>query len=155
MVSVYIGIGSNLGNREDYINRAVGYLNGNPQIKVSKASSFIESDPVGGPPQGKFLNCVVKIETSLSSSTLLKSLQAIEKNLGRSRTVKNGPRTIDLDILLYGEELINEPDLEVPHPKMFNRLFVLIPLLEIEPEIFDKLDILSPYKEKAFNLLSR
>jgi len=155
MVSVYIGIGANLGNREDYINKAVEYLSSNPRIKVDKVSSLIETEPVGGPPQSKFLNCVVKIKTSLSSLTLLKSLQTMERNLGRVRTVKNGPRTIDLDILLYGEEIINKPDLKVPHPEMFNRLFVLIPLLEIEPEIFDKLAVLSSHKEKAFELLSR
>ena len=151
----YIGAGSNLGARESYINRAVEYLSSNSRIKVDKVSSLFETEPKGGPPQGKFLNCAVKIETSLSPSNLLKFLQETEKNLGRVRTVKNGPRTIDLDILLYGKEKIDYPDLRIPHPEMFNRLFVLIPLLEIEPEIFDKLDILSPYKEKSLKLLAR
>jgi len=144
----YIGLGSNLGDRLVNINKAIEYLKENQDITVEKVSSIIETEPQGGPPQGKFLNAVVKIKTSLAPQDLLRFLQDIEAKLGRTRLIRNGPRTIDLDILLYDNKVIDEPNLEVPHPRMFERDFVLKPLLEIEPDIFDKLEGLKPYRDK-------
>ncbi len=130
---VYIGIGSNLGDRLANINSAIQELKSNPDIRIEKISSIIETAPVGGPAQGNYLNGVIKIKTEICARTLLCTLQNIEKKLGRMRTIKDGPRTIDLDMLLYGDKIINEPDLKVPHPKMLEREFVMKPLLEIEP----------------------
>ena len=138
MATVYLGIGSNQGNRHHNINEALAWLNKNG-ISVSKASSIIETDPVGGPPQDKFLNAVVKIETKLSPSELLSTCQIIERQLGRVREVPNGPRTIDLDILLYDHLTIATPQLQIPHPRMREREFVMRPLKEIAPQIVEEL----------------
>jgi 2-amino-4-hydroxy-6-hydroxymethyldihydropteridine diphosphokinase len=140
MKEVFIGIGSNLGDREKNIKEAIKFLENNERIKVEKISSLIETEPQGGPPQPDYLNGVIKIKTDLSAQDLLCYLQEIERKLGRVRTVKNGPRIIDLDILLYGKEKIDEDNLKVPHPKMFERDFVLRPLFEIEPQIKSKLE---------------
>jgi len=110
---VFIGLGSNLGNREDYINKAIDYLKKNPNIIVDKISSIIETNPQGFINQGKYLNAVIKLKTSLSAFNLLTELQDIENNLGRVRSFKNAARTIDLDILLYGEEVIDQPGLNL------------------------------------------
>ncbi|MDD5195504.1 MAG: 2-amino-4-hydroxy-6-hydroxymethyldihydropteridine diphosphokinase [Candidatus Omnitrophica bacterium] len=134
----FVAIGSNIGDRLQNIAKAVKYLGLEPGITIKKVSSLLETDPVGGPPQGKFINGVIKIETALSARELLKRLQKIESSLGRARTVKDGPRTLDLDILLYGKSIINEPDLTIPHPRMLEREFVMKPLLEIEPNIKNK-----------------
>lgn len=137
MVTCYIGIGSNIGNRKKCIEKALVQLSSDPSIYVLKTSSIIETDPVGGPPQGKFLNCVSKLSTNYSAPTLLKNLKRIERNLGRKTThLKNHPRTIDLDILLYGNEKIKSKHFEVPHPRMWERDFVTTPLKEIAPELF-------------------
>ncbi|MDP2921511.1 MAG: 2-amino-4-hydroxy-6-hydroxymethyldihydropteridine diphosphokinase [Candidatus Omnitrophota bacterium] len=127
----YIGIGSNIGDRQGYIDNALRKLKEEKAIRVNKVSSIHETEPVGGPAQGKYLNGAIEIETKLKPKELLKKLQAIENELGRKRTVKNGPRTIDLDILLYGDESIDEPDLKIPHPRMREREFVMKPLKEI------------------------
>jgi 2-amino-4-hydroxy-6-hydroxymethyldihydropteridine diphosphokinase len=132
---VFIGIGSNLGDRLEYIAKAIDSLRNTAKINIEKTSSIIETDAVGGPAQPKYLNSVIKIKTELSAKKLLGVLQDIEKKLGRIRTVKNGSRTIDLDILLYGNDIVNEPDLKIPHPRMLEREFVMRPLLEIEPAI--------------------
>jgi 2-amino-4-hydroxy-6-hydroxymethyldihydropteridine diphosphokinase len=134
-MDAFISFGSNLGERSENINNAIAHLKKIPGVTISKISSIIETDPIGGPAQPKYLNGVVKIKTSLSPRTLFKRLQKIEVELGRIRSVKNGPRIIDLDILLYGRETIEEPDLKIPHPRMFERAFVMQPLLEIEPII--------------------
>lgn len=131
MAIVYIGIGSNLGDREKNINGALNLLKEN--CKIIKGSSLYETEPVGIKGQDLFLNGVVEIETELSPKELLLFLQSIEKKLKRVRVIKNGPRTIDLDILFYGSKVINEPDLTVPHPRLHERLFVLMPLEEIAP----------------------
>jgi len=131
MVLCYIGIGSNLGDRQKYIYRAIEELKKNKDIRVVETSSIYETEPVGGIPQGKFLNGVLKIRTSLNSGSLLRSLNEIEKLLGRKRMVKNGPRTIDLDILYYGDESINKKDLRIPHPRIKEREFVLRGLREL------------------------
>jgi len=137
----YIGIGSNLGNRPANIESAIAELKGSSGISIEKISSIIETTPIGGPRQSKYLNGVVKIKTEISPRALLGILQKIENKLGRIRTVKNGPRTIDLDMLLYDDKMINEPDLKVPHPRMFEREFVMRPLLEIEPQIMERLNL--------------
>lgn len=134
-MDVYIGIGSNLGNRLENINKAIEFLKENPRVKIEKISSIIETKPSGGPIQGDYLNGVLKIKTDLAAAKLLLVLQSVERMLGRVRTVRDGPRTIDLDILLYGNEKINEPGLKIPHPRMLERDFVMKPLLEIEPDI--------------------
>jgi len=139
MPVVFIGLGSNLGNREEYINKAINCLSEASNIIVEKISSIIETDPQGSVDQGKYLNAVIKLKTNLTAFNLLKELQSIENNLGRVRSFKNSARTIDLDILLYGEEVINNSELEVPHPRMFKRKFVIESLLEIAPELKDKL----------------
>ena len=125
MVICYIGIGSNLGDRQKYIDRAIEELKKNKNIRLKRSSSIYETDPVSGIPQGKFLNGVLEVETSLEPRSLLKELSGIECRLGRERVVKNGPRTIDLDILYYGDERIKDDGLIVPHPKIGEREFVL------------------------------
>ena len=109
--------------------------------RLIKTSKIIETTPEGGPPQGPYLNCVIEIQTTLSPHELLKRLQKIEVDLGRIRTIKNGPRNIDLDILLYGNAKISETALSIPHPRMFQRDFVMKPLKEIAPELIKKLKV--------------
>ncbi|MCP4653301.1 MAG: 2-amino-4-hydroxy-6-hydroxymethyldihydropteridine diphosphokinase [Candidatus Omnitrophica bacterium] len=134
-VKVFIGVGSNLGDRNKNIASALRFLEENKEIDIVKVSRLIESEPQGGPPQNKFLNGAIKINTTLSAGDLLSYLQSVEARLGRKRLIKNGPRTIDLDILLYGDTIINHSNLKVPHPRMAERDFVMIPLREIEPKI--------------------
>ncbi|MBI5415393.1 MAG: 2-amino-4-hydroxy-6-hydroxymethyldihydropteridine diphosphokinase [Candidatus Omnitrophica bacterium] len=142
MATAYLGLGSNLGDRAGNIAKAAALLRERGVILL-KVSTVIETDPVDGPPaaepQSKFLNAVVKVETRLSPVELLDCCQAIEQELGRVRTVVNGPRTIDLDILLYDRLAIDTPQLKVPHPRMFERAFVLDPLKEIEPGLLEEL----------------
>lgn len=131
MVICYLGIGSNLGDRRKNIKKALEILKKTKAIKLEKISKLYETEPQGGPPQGKFLNGVIKIRTSLLPFQLLKLLKRIEKDLGRKRIRRFGPRTIDLDILFYSDKVINKRDLKIPHPRCFERDFVLKPLLEI------------------------
>jgi len=107
--------------------------------RVTKISKIIETQPEGGPPQDRYLNCIIEIKTSLSPYELLRRLQRIESDLGRVRTIKNGPRTIDLDILLYDDVKINEDSLCIPHPRMLEREFVMGSLREIAPEVVKRL----------------
>ena len=130
-VSAYVGIGSNLGDRLENLRSAVRNLSRTPDVRVVRSSSVYETAPVGGPQQGDFLNAVVEISTELEPHALLEALQRIENELGRLRAERNGPRTIDLDLLLYGNEEIAEPDLTVPHPRMLERAFVVVPLTEL------------------------
>lgn len=132
MHTVYIGIGSNLGDRQKNIDLAIEHLRNTPLIVVEKVSSIYETDPVGGVPQGKFLNGVMRIKTALSPRALLTRLKEIERALGRTETVRFGPRLIDLDILTYGDLDIDEEGLTIPHPRMHEREFVLRGLKEIE-----------------------
>jgi len=131
MVACYLGMGSNLGKRRENIKKALEYLARAKGIKIEKRSRIYETEPVGGPAQGKFLNAAVKIRTALTPAALLKTLKKIEKDLGRRQSVRFGPRPIDLDILFYGDKVIKTKSLVVPHPKMFEREFVLRPLREI------------------------
>ena len=134
MALIYLGLGSNLGARENNIRSAIQKL-GEKKIHILQCSSIIETDPVGGPPQGKFLNAVLEATTDLSPFELLKTLKAIETSLGRRKTETNGPRTIDIDILLFDQESITTPELIIPHPRMLSRKFVMNPLREIAPKL--------------------
>lgn len=132
MAICYLGIGSNLGNRKKNINLAIKKIGALNKTKVIKLSKIIETEPVGGPGrQPKFLNAALKIRTELSPLKLLKNLKKIEKELGRTKTIRYGPRIIDLDILFYADKIINRKDLKIPHPKIFEREFVIRPLLEV------------------------
>ena len=137
MSIAYIGLGSNLGDRAGNIGQAIGLLQ-KKGIKVLKTSAVIETAPVGGPPQNKFLNADGKVATRLSPVELLEHCRFVEQKLGRVRTVINGPRTMDLDILLYDRLTIDTPQLQIPHPRMFERAFVLDPLREIEPGLLEE-----------------
>jgi 2-amino-4-hydroxy-6-hydroxymethyldihydropteridine diphosphokinase len=134
MPTVYIGIGSNLGNREENCDNAVNLLviKG---IKVTKLSSKIETEPWGVTDQPKFINMAVKAETDQEPSALLQVLKNIETELGRRTEIRWGPRVIDLDILLYNTRIIKTPYLEIPHPGIQDRDFVLKPLAEIAPDV--------------------
>jgi len=127
----YIGIGSNLGNRKKTIKRALNFVKSHKEIKYIKTSRLIETKPAGYLNQPKFLNGVFKIRTSLTAVQLLDFLKSVESKLGRTKSFKNGPRNIDLDILLYGKSRIKSDKLTVPHPRMFKRQFVLGPLKEL------------------------
>lgn len=129
----YIGIGSNLGNREKNITKAIELLKRDRKIKLLKRSRIYETEPIG-PPQRKFLNGVLKIETKYSPIELLKKLKEIEYILGRKKNpLRWGPRPIDLDILFYGRHILNTEKLNIPHPEIHKRIFVLKPLSEISP----------------------
>ena len=134
MVVCHIAIGSNLGERRYYIDAAIKKVRMLTCTRVKKISQIIESLPAGGPPQGPYLNAVFEIETDLSPYQLLQELQKIESSLGRVRAVTNGPRTIDLDILTYGDICMNEDALCIPHPRILERDFVMVPLIQIAPE---------------------
>lgn len=127
----YIGIGSNLGNRQQNIDKAVQELKASIGIEVKRISPIYETEPAGGPKQGKYLNGVIEIEANVTPEKLLDILLNIENKLGRQRTVRNGPRVIDLDILLYGDKKIDSPCLKIPHPRMKERDFVMMPLNEL------------------------
>ena len=133
MIFSYIGFGSNLGDRESNISSALHLLSLSPSLKILRMSSLYETEPVDGVDGECFLNGVVKLETTLQAPELLAFLQSVEEKLGRDHVRRQGPRTIDLDILLFGDLVVRAPDLVIPHPKMDRRRFVLIPLLEIEP----------------------
>jgi 2-amino-4-hydroxy-6-hydroxymethyldihydropteridine diphosphokinase len=132
MVVAYLALGSNLGDRAATLDAAVRRLRAEPGLRVLAVSRWYETEPVGGPPgQEKFLNGAVSVESDKSPETLLALLQRIESQFGRVREVKDGPRTLDLDLLLYGDRVIHTPTLTVPHPRMHERAFVLVPLAEI------------------------
>jgi 2-amino-4-hydroxy-6-hydroxymethyldihydropteridine diphosphokinase len=133
MPIVYIGIGSNIGDRRSSCLKAIALLEAGG-VKVLKRSSLHETEPWGVKEQPRFLNMAIEAETGMAPRELLSFLKKIEDQMGRTRTVKWGPRTIDLDILFYGDMIIREPDLEIPHPFMHARDFVLEPLCEIAPQ---------------------
>jgi 2-amino-4-hydroxy-6-hydroxymethyldihydropteridine diphosphokinase len=135
-VRAYVGLGGNLGDRRANLDRAVKLLRREPGLRVAGVSSFRETDPVGYVDQPRFLNGAVALETGLGARELLDRLLAIERALGRERTgPRFGPRAIDLDLLLYGAETIDEPGLTVPHPRLAERRFVLEPLAELDPDL--------------------
>ncbi|MBU0759738.1 MAG: 2-amino-4-hydroxy-6-hydroxymethyldihydropteridine diphosphokinase [Candidatus Omnitrophica bacterium] len=130
-IRCYIGVGSNLGERRKNIEQAIQKLKEVEGIEVKRVSLLYETEPVGGPEQPKYLNGAVEIETLLGPRELLNVAHDIEGQLGRKRTVKNGPRAIDLDILTYGDRKICEPYLKIPHPRMSEREFVQRPLRDL------------------------
>ncbi|WP_344913079.1 2-amino-4-hydroxy-6-hydroxymethyldihydropteridine diphosphokinase [Amphibacillus indicireducens] len=135
MNKVYIALGSNIAPRVDYLNQAIEAIGQVEQMSVVKQSSIYETEPVGYQDQAKFLNQVIEVETTYSPMEVLLASQSIENKLGRKREVRWGPRTIDLDILLYNHENIMTNQLIVPHPRMDSRAFVLVPLVELNPEL--------------------
>ena len=137
MTRAYVGLGANLGEREQTLKRAVELLATEPGIEVVAVSSFRETEPVGYLDQPPFLNGACAVKTSLSPRELLDRLLAVERALGRERGTgpRWGPRTIDLDLLLYGHETVDEPGLTVPHPRLTERSFVLEPLVELDPAL--------------------
>ena len=138
MAVVYLGLGSNLGDRRKNIQQAIEELKLNGFV-VEKVSTIIETDPVGGPSQEKYLNAVIKGQTELPPEELLSITQSIEKKLGRVKTVVDGPRTIDIDILLYDRIAVESSTLTIPHPRMRSRAFVMNPLKEIAPDLIKEL----------------
>lgn len=138
MTTAYIGIGSNVGERSDFCRSAVAALDNADAVRVTAASSLYETTPVGGPPQRSFINLVVRAETSLDPRELLGACKGVERALGREQSdIRWGPRVVDLDILTYGDMKISDADLEIPHPRMTQRRFVLVPLIEIDPDASD------------------
>ena len=134
MVLAYVGIGSNLGEPAARVQAAFASLDALPLTRVVKRSSLYRSQPLGYRNQPDFVNAVAEIDTGSDARTLLSGLHALEEQAGRKRSFANAPRTLDLDLLLYGHERLAEPGLIVPHPRMHERAFVLVPLLEIAPE---------------------
>jgi 2-amino-4-hydroxy-6-hydroxymethyldihydropteridine diphosphokinase len=133
MPLVYVALGSNLGDREGTIRRALELLEADGQIEVVAVSSLHETDPVGYLDQPRFLNGAAALRTQLAPRALLERLQDIERELGRDRSgPRYGPRTIDLDLLFYGDETVDEPGLQIPHPRLAERRFVLEPLAELD-----------------------
>lgn len=135
MNRAYIGLGTNIEPRIDYLNKALRLLKKDKRINVLKASSIYQTAPVGYTDQPDFLNMVIEIDTSLIAIDLLDVCQDIEQHLGRKRTIRFGPRTIDLDILVYNQENRQSERLIIPHPRMYERAFVLVPLKEIAPNL--------------------
>jgi len=131
---IYIGLGSNLGDRLANIRKAIELME-EEGIEIIDESSIYETEPVGYKEQGWFLNSVVKGRTELSSRRLWERLEKIEKSMGREREIKWGPRIIDLDILFYGNEILNGKQLQIPHPELYKRKFVLVPLAEVAPKL--------------------
>lgn len=132
---VFLSIGSNLGKKEVNLTSAVKNLDHLPETRITAKSSLYRTDPVGYREQDCFLNAVLRLETNLTARELLKQIHDIENHLGRKRVIRWGPRTIDIDILLFNQEIIREPDLIVPHPEMHKRRFVLVPLTEIDATV--------------------
>ena len=136
MTRAYVGLGSNLGDREHMIWGAVHMLAFNPDVAVVAVSALRETDPVGYLDQPPFLNAAAALDTDLTPRALLDLLLTVERELGRTRdSPRFGPRTIDLDLLLYGDEIVDEPGLTVPHPRLHERVFALEPLAELDPDL--------------------
>lgn len=147
-VKAFVGLGANLGEPETQVRRAVVALGNIPGTRLLAASSLYRSAPVGVGEQPDFVNAVASVETGLGARALLDELLAIEARFGRQREFPGAPRTLDLDLLLFGDRIIAEPGLVVPHPRMHERAFVLAPLVEIAP------DAIVPGKGRAAQLLA-
>ena len=132
-VEVYLGLGSNMGNRQDNLDRALEFLS--QRLRVDKVSSVYDTEPVGNPNQPHFLNLVCQVHTRLAPAGLLTLAKGIESKLGRALGKSNAPRPIDIDILFYGDQVVETPELVIPHPRLAERAFVLVPLAEIAPDL--------------------
>jgi 2-amino-4-hydroxy-6-hydroxymethyldihydropteridine diphosphokinase len=148
MTVAYVGLGANIGEPRKQLQNALQDLGALPQIRVTATSGFYRSAPIGYLDQPEFLNAVARLDTTLSAERLLENLRKIEQRQGRERSFANAPRTLDLDLLLYGDQVLATPALTLPHARMHERSFVLAPLLELDP------DISIPGKGKASALLS-
>jgi 2-amino-4-hydroxy-6-hydroxymethyldihydropteridine diphosphokinase len=131
--AAYLALGSNLGDRLSTLQRAVDLLDAKPGIAVRRSSRVYETEPVG-PPQPDYLNAVIEVRTDLGPRELLEACLDVEAELGRVRGERWGPRTLDVDLLTYEDRSVDEPGLVVPHPRMHERAFVLVPLLELDPD---------------------
>ncbi|MCF6411893.1 2-amino-4-hydroxy-6-hydroxymethyldihydropteridine diphosphokinase [Pseudalkalibacillus salsuginis] len=147
MNDVYVALGSNIGDRQSFLDSALKEIDRLEGTHVEKISSIYETEPVGYKDQEAFLNMVAKVQTVLSPNELLDKLQSIEHALKRTREIHWGPRTIDLDILLYNQENIQTEELKIPHPRMLDRGFVMIPLYELQP------DLHFPHTDKNFSTI--
>jgi 2-amino-4-hydroxy-6-hydroxymethyldihydropteridine diphosphokinase len=147
MRKALIGIGSNIGDRKQHIDTAIEALNHIPSVKVSRISPIYETEPWGYVNQAKFFNAVIEVETNLTANTLLGVCLGIEAGIGRIRDIKNGPRVLDLDLLLFEGQECTSAELTLPHPRMFERDFVLIPLRDLYPEmkIYKKYNLVHYY----------
>lgn len=134
MAVIYLGAGSNLGNRCENLRKALNLLKDSPGTSAFTLSKLYETSPVGFAAQARFLNAVVRVHTSLLPREVLQLCQAIERGLRRIKTVRFGPRNIDLDLLFYDDRIINEDDFVVPHPRAHARLFVLRPMCDLDPD---------------------
>ena len=132
-VTAYLGLGSNMGNRQDNLDRALDFLS--QRLRLGEVSSLYETEPVGNIEQPHFLNLACRVDTRLAPTELLALAKGIERKLGRTFGKSNTPRPIDIDILLYGDQVIETPELVIPHPKLTERAFVLVPLAEIAPDL--------------------
>ena len=141
--AVYLGLGSTLGNRQKNLDMALDLLS--QRLRVKKVSSVYDTEPVDNPDQPRFLNMVCQVYTNLAPTELLALAKAVESKMGRIPRGRNAPRPIDIDILLYGDQVIETPELVIPHPRLTERAFVLIPLAEIAP------DTLCPTSGKTVN----
>lgn len=147
MRKALIGIGTNIGDRKQHIDTAIEALNHIPSVKVSRMSPIYETEPWGYVNQAKFFNAVIEVETNLTANTLLGVCLGIEAGIGRIRDIKNGPRVLDLDLLLFEGQECTSAELTLPHPRMFERDFVLIPLRDLYPEmkIYKKYNLVHYY----------
>ena len=152
MVTAYIALGANLGDAVAAVKQAVASINALPNCSVKKTSSLYKTEPLetlpGHAPGGDYINAVVEVETSLPAPKLLQHLQQIEQAAGRQRPYTNAPRTLDLDLLLYGCGSIDSANLTVPHPRMWQRAFVLVPLAEIAPGLVSDLQLQAVQSQK-------
>jgi len=133
MPRVFLGLGSNIGNKEDNVNKALTFIS--ELYTIKKTSHLYLTEPVGNIKQDWFLNCVVEIQTDVDPKKLLSTVKSIERKLGRTKIVKNGPRTIDIDVLFYGDYILKTKTLIIPHPLIQDRLFVLQPMMDINPNL--------------------
>jgi 2-amino-4-hydroxy-6-hydroxymethyldihydropteridine diphosphokinase len=133
---IYLGLGANIGDREASLRTALDQLDA-PDLRLRRVSSLYETEPIGFREQPWFLNLAAEFETELSPDQLLHRMQKVEMDMGRTRTIANGPRTIDIDILLYGDSAIKTEELEIPHPRYRERRFTLAPLAELNPDLRD------------------
>ena len=132
-VEVYLGLGSNMGNRQENLEKALDFLS--QRLRVARVSSMYDTEPVGNVNQPRFLNLACRVHTRLEPAALLALAKGIESKMGRAFGKANAPRPIDIDILIYGDRVMETPELVIPHPRMTERAFVLVPLVEIAPDL--------------------